>query len=117
MPLPFRRMEMSPGEEVQVDYGHGAWVIDPDGTRPMAGRRVAPSEVCHPAAHTDVWEPPAMGQVPRAASQWLGGASIRPSRCICTSTMAARARGWTSSSPWPPGRRWGLFPWRSERPG
>jgi transposase len=33
MPLPFRRMEMAPGEEVQVDYGQGAWVIEPDGTR------------------------------------------------------------------------------------
>jgi transposase len=32
MPLPFRRMEMAPGEEVQVDYGQGAWVIEPDGT-------------------------------------------------------------------------------------
>lgn len=33
MTLPFRRMEMAPGEEVQVDYGQGAWVIEPDGTR------------------------------------------------------------------------------------
>lgn len=33
MPLPFRRMETAPGEEVQVDYGQGAWVIEEDGTR------------------------------------------------------------------------------------
>lgn len=32
-PLPFRRMETAPGEEVQIDYGQGAWVIEPDGTR------------------------------------------------------------------------------------
>lgn len=32
-PLPFRRMEVAPGEEVQVDFGQGAWVIQPDGTR------------------------------------------------------------------------------------
>ena len=27
MPLPFRRMECLPGEEAQVDYGQGAWVV------------------------------------------------------------------------------------------
>lgn len=27
-PLPFRRMECLPGEEAQVDYGQGAWVIE-----------------------------------------------------------------------------------------
>jgi transposase len=27
LPLPFRRMESSPGEEAQVDYGQGAWVL------------------------------------------------------------------------------------------
>lgn len=32
MPLPFRRMECSPGEEVQVDFGQGAW-IEADGKR------------------------------------------------------------------------------------
>jgi transposase len=32
-PLPFRRMEVAPGEEVQVDFGQGAWVVEPDGTR------------------------------------------------------------------------------------
>jgi transposase len=32
-PLPFRRMEVAPGEEVQVDFGQGAWVIQSDGTR------------------------------------------------------------------------------------
>lgn len=26
-PLPFRRMECMPGEEAQVDYGQGAWVV------------------------------------------------------------------------------------------
>jgi transposase len=32
-PLPFRRMEASPGEEAQVDFGTGAWVVAPDGRR------------------------------------------------------------------------------------
>ncbi len=27
-PLPFRRMECEPGEEAQVDFGSGAWVIE-----------------------------------------------------------------------------------------
>ncbi|MBL9166692.1 MAG: helix-turn-helix domain-containing protein [Verrucomicrobiales bacterium] len=27
-PLPFRRMECLPGEEAQVDYGQGAWVVE-----------------------------------------------------------------------------------------
>jgi len=31
--LPFRRMEMMPGKEVQVDYGTGAWVYDSNGKR------------------------------------------------------------------------------------
>jgi len=31
-PLPFRRMECEPGQEVQVDFGRGAWVIQ-DGKR------------------------------------------------------------------------------------
>jgi len=31
--LPFRRMECSPGEEAQVDFGTGAWVIDPVGRK------------------------------------------------------------------------------------
>ncbi len=31
-PLPFRRMECDPGEEAQVDFGSGAWVIE-DGKR------------------------------------------------------------------------------------
>lgn len=30
--LPFRRMECAPGEEMQVDFGRGAWVLD-DGRR------------------------------------------------------------------------------------
>jgi transposase len=32
-PLPFRRMECEPGEEVQVDFGKGAPVIQPSGRR------------------------------------------------------------------------------------
>ena len=28
-PLPFRRMECAPGEEAQVDFGTGAWVVTP----------------------------------------------------------------------------------------
>ena len=27
LPLPFRRMECAPGQEVQVDFGQGAWVL------------------------------------------------------------------------------------------
>ena len=30
---PFRRMECAPGEELQVDFGQGAWVIDEQGKR------------------------------------------------------------------------------------
>ena len=26
--LPFRRMECAPGQELQVDFGQGAWVIE-----------------------------------------------------------------------------------------
>jgi transposase len=32
-PLPFRRMECAPGEEVQVDFGQGAWVLTEEGKR------------------------------------------------------------------------------------
>ena len=32
LPLPFRRMECAPGEEMQVDFGQGAWV-EADGKR------------------------------------------------------------------------------------
>lgn len=32
-PLPFRRMECAPGEESQVDFGTGAWVVQTDGKR------------------------------------------------------------------------------------
>lgn len=32
-PLPFRRMEKDPGEEAQIDFGTGAWVIDENGKR------------------------------------------------------------------------------------
>lgn len=31
--LPFRRIELAPGEEVQVDYGTGGWVYDHQGKR------------------------------------------------------------------------------------
>lgn len=31
--LPFRRLETAPGEEAQVDFGLGAWVVAPDGSR------------------------------------------------------------------------------------
>ncbi len=31
--LPFRRMECSPGQELQVDFGQGAWVIENDKRR------------------------------------------------------------------------------------
>ena len=31
--IPFRRMEKLPGEECQVDYGAGAWVVDEQGKR------------------------------------------------------------------------------------
>jgi transposase len=32
-PLPFRRMECAPGEEVQVDFGSGIPILQPDGKR------------------------------------------------------------------------------------
>lgn len=32
-PLPFRRMECKPGQEVQVDFGQGGWVINEQGKR------------------------------------------------------------------------------------
>lgn len=32
-PLPFRRMECSPGEEAQIDFGRGAPIVTPDGKR------------------------------------------------------------------------------------
>jgi transposase len=32
-PLPFRRMECDPGDEVQVDFGTGAPIVGPDGKR------------------------------------------------------------------------------------
>ncbi|MDP2138621.1 MAG: IS21 family transposase [Candidatus Didemnitutus sp.] len=31
--LPFRRMECEPGEEMQVDFGQGAWIAEPDRRR------------------------------------------------------------------------------------
>jgi transposase len=32
-PLPFRRMECEPGEEAQIDFGTGGWVVDESGKR------------------------------------------------------------------------------------
>jgi transposase len=32
-PLPFRRIECAPGEEVQVDFGSGAMIVGPEGKR------------------------------------------------------------------------------------
>lgn len=32
-PLPFRRLESAPGQEAQVDFGQGAWVVVEDGKR------------------------------------------------------------------------------------
>lgn len=32
-PVPFRRMEFAPGEQLQVDFGGGRWLVDPDGRR------------------------------------------------------------------------------------
>ena len=31
--LPFRRMECKPGQEAQVDFGTGAWIVDEDGKK------------------------------------------------------------------------------------
>ncbi|MBX7135136.1 MAG: IS21 family transposase, partial [Fimbriimonadaceae bacterium] len=31
--LPFRRMEVAPGDEVQVDFGQGAWIVDGEGKK------------------------------------------------------------------------------------
>lgn len=31
--LPYRRMEVGPGEEVQVDFGQGAWIVDGQGKK------------------------------------------------------------------------------------
>src|SRR5205085_7408151 len=40
-PLPFRRMESAPGQEVQVDFGQGAWVlVDGKRKRPHLFRMV-----------------------------------------------------------------------------
>ena len=36
-PLPFRRMEVSPGEEAQIDFGTGAPVITPQGKKRRHG--------------------------------------------------------------------------------
>lgn len=32
-PLPYRRMECEPGDEAQIDFGLGAWVVDAEGKR------------------------------------------------------------------------------------
>jgi hypothetical protein len=42
--LPFRRMECAPGQELQVDFGHGAWVLEEGnpGRAPAGSRRWTP---------------------------------------------------------------------------
>src|SRR5581483_8246560 len=30
-PVPFRRMDFAPGEQLQVDFGTGSWIVEPDG--------------------------------------------------------------------------------------
>ena len=32
-PVPFRRMEFGPGEQLQVDFGTGSWIMEEDGRR------------------------------------------------------------------------------------
>jgi transposase len=32
-PVPYRRMDFAPGEQMQVDFGQGAWVVDENGKR------------------------------------------------------------------------------------
>jgi transposase len=32
-PVPYRRMEFAPGEQMQVDFGTGRWIVEPDGRR------------------------------------------------------------------------------------
>ena len=32
-PVPFRRMDFAPGEQIQVDFGTGAWIVDEHGKR------------------------------------------------------------------------------------
>lgn len=32
-PVPFRRMDFAPGEQMQVDFGTGAWIVEPAGRR------------------------------------------------------------------------------------
>lgn len=32
-PVPFRRMDFAPGEQMQVDFGQGAWVVDEGGKK------------------------------------------------------------------------------------
>jgi hypothetical protein len=34
--LPFRRLECAPGQELQVDFGRGAWVVEGGPTAPAA---------------------------------------------------------------------------------
>lgn len=54
-PLPFRRMEVAPGEEAQIDFGKGAPLVDADGRRRrthvirivLSHSRRAYSEVVH----------------------------------------------------------------------
>jgi hypothetical protein len=82
-PLPFRRLECGPGEEVQVDFGQGAFLVDSDGKR-----RRPPGWPCWPPGRSgrrrrgdrrtgglgmSGWLP---GNMPRR--RWLAG----PKRCL-----------------------------------
>jgi transposase len=52
-PLPFRRMESEPGQEAQVDYGQGAWVVENGGRRRPHVLRVVLS--CSRKGYTEVF--------------------------------------------------------------
>ncbi len=65
-PLPFRRMECTPGEEAQIDFGTGAPIVAPDGKRRrthvfrivLSHSRKAYSEVVYrkpPATGSTTW--------------------------------------------------------------
>ena len=44
--VPFRRIETSPGEEAQVDFGQGGWIVD------ESGRRRRPHVLCVTLSHS-----------------------------------------------------------------
>jgi transposase len=52
-PLPFRRMETEPGQEAQVDYGQGAWVVEEGRRRRPHVLRVVLS--CSRKGYTEVF--------------------------------------------------------------